>query len=44
MKEKYWKNTISLKMIFLYIYGILVMVIKNYHLMMLRMNFIVSLI
>ena len=44
MKEKSWKNTISLKMIFLYTYGILVMVIKNYHPMMLRMKFIVSLI
>lgn len=28
MKEKSWENTISLKMIFLYTYGILVMVKK----------------
>lgn len=44
MKEKFWKNIISLKMIFRYIYRILVTVIKNYRPMMPRMNFIVFLI
>lgn len=44
MKEKFWKNIISLKMIFRYIYGILVTVIKNYRPMIPRMNFIVFLI
>ncbi len=43
MKEKFWKNIISLEMIFRYIYGILVTVIKNYRPMMPRMNFIVFL-